>query len=308
MKAHILDILKKSPGKTVSGEALSDQLDVSRVAVWKHVHKLREWGYDIESSPKGYVFNHGFDVMSPWEFPGWEDRIHYFSEVDSTMDVAREMARKGCPPYTIVAAGRQLKGRGRLDRKWASAGGGLYFTVVVRPELPPMLGSRVNFCASATLAGILRKHFNVPAQVKWPNDILVGDKKLIGLLSEMETRSDMISFINIGVGINVNNDPSGTAPESTSISRVKGGFVPRKAVLAQFINAFRDRMEQDDLSGVIDEWKAHAMTIGRHVRVATIKDVFEGLAVDVDEDGALILETEAGERRRVAHGDCFHAP
>jgi BirA family biotin operon repressor/biotin-[acetyl-CoA-carboxylase] ligase len=306
MKSHILEILKTSSEEAVSGESLSARLSVSRVAVWKHIQKLREYGYPIESNSKGYTLKDGFDVMSPWEFPGWEDRIHYYPEVDSTMDVARDLARKGCPSYTVTAAGRQLKGRGRLDRNWASIDGGLYFTMTVRPELPPMLVHRVNFCASLTLAKTLRDRFDVRAMVKWPNDILVGEKKLAGMLSEMETRSDMVSFLNIGIGINVNNDPRSVAPEAASLRRIMGNLVPRKMVLSAFIDAFRERMEKGDLSAVIDEWKAYTMTIGRRVRVATVKDVFEGRAVDVDADGALILETGEGERRRVVHGDCFH--
>ncbi len=306
MTPDILDILK-SQNDILSGEALSDRLGVSRVTVWKHIRKLREYGYAIESSSKGYILKNGVDVIAPWEFPGWEDRIHYYPEVDSTMDVARKAARKGCPSYTVVAAGRQLKGRGRLDRSWASTDGGLYFTVTVRPELAPMLGYRVNFCASLALAKTLRDRFDVPAMVKWPNDILVGEKKLVGLLSEMETRSDMISFVNIGIGINVNNDPTSVAPEATSLGRITGMPVARKAVLSGFLDIFRSRMEKDDLSTIIDEWKDYTLTIGRHVRVETVRDVFEGKAVDVDEGGALILAMRGGRTQRVIHGDCFHS-
>jgi BirA family biotin operon repressor/biotin-[acetyl-CoA-carboxylase] ligase len=303
---RILEILK-SNRDVISGEMLSAALGVSRVAVWKHVKKLRAYGYPIESTPRGYILRDGFDVMAPWEFPGWEERVHCFEAVDSTMDVAREMARKECPGYTVVAAGRQMKGRGRLDRNWNSGDGGLYFTLVVRPDLPPVLGYRVNFCASLTLARTLRDRFGVPAMVKWPNDILVEERKLAGLLSEMETRSDRISFINIGIGINVNNDPVVNEPAAVSLCRIKKEPVSRKEVLAGFLEAFRNRMAADDLATIIDEWKEYTVTIGRRVRVATVSEIHEGRAVDVDESGALILETGEGELKKVVHGDCFHA-
>lgn len=305
MTPRILEILKSDPD-VVSGETLSARLGVSRVAVWKHVKKLRAYGYPIDSTPRGYILKEGFDVMAPWEFPGWEDRIHYFDAVDSTMDVAREMARKGCPDYTVVAAGRQMKGRGRLDRNWNSGDGGLYVTLVVRPDLPPVLGYRVNFCASLTLARTLRDRFGVPARVKWPNDILVEERKLAGLLSEMETRSDMISFVNIGIGINVNNDPAAVGSAAVSLHRIRGAAVSRKEVLSGFLEAFRHRMAADDLATIIEEWKEHTVTIGRRVRVATVREVHEGRAVDVDDSGALILETREGTLKKVVHGDCFH--
>ena len=307
MTSDILAILKANNDAFLSGEALSARLGVTRVTVWKHIQKLREYGYAIEATPKGYRLEDSFDVISPWEFPERTDRIHYYPEVDSTMDVARDLARKGCPACTAAAAGRQRKGRGRLDRNWDSTDGGLYFTVVVRPDLPPVLGYRVNFCASLTLAGSLRERFDVPARVKWPNDILVGGKKLAGLLSEMETRSDMISFINIGIGINVNNDPTAVEPSAVSLRRIKGAPVCRKEVLAGFLDAFEERMAADDLSTIIEEWKDYTLTIGRQVRVATVNEIYEGRAVDVDESGALILETGQG-RRKVVHGDCFHQP
>jgi len=119
----------------------------------------------------------------------------------------------------VVVAGRQTRGRGRLRRQWLSDDGGLYFTMVLRPEIPLLLSSRVNFLASLTLARVLRELFHINAAVKWPNDILVDGRKISGMLSELEAETDRLLFINIGMDINVNNDPSGVEPGASSLKK-----------------------------------------------------------------------------------------
>lgn len=246
------------------------------------------------------------DTLSPSEFPTRESRLHFFPEVPSTMDIARDLARKGCPAFTVVAADRQTKGRGRLRRTWISEHGGLYFTIVVRPRITPLLGFRVNFAASVVLARLLRDLFNLDANVKWPNDILLNGKKISGMLTEMEVTADRIAFINIGIGININNDPSDKEPQATSIAKELGRRVPRKQVLAGFLDAFEHKIQETDLATIIDEWKSINATIGSQVRIVTSNTQFSGLAADVDETGALILELADGNRQRVLYGDCFH--
>jgi BirA family biotin operon repressor/biotin-[acetyl-CoA-carboxylase] ligase len=232
MKGQILKILKAEAG-IVSGQALSDKLGISRVAIWKHIQKLQALGYDILATTKGYQLDNSPDVPYPWEFPGRESKIFYYPELPSTMDAAKNLARKGCPDFTTVIAGRQISGRGRLQREWLSEKGGLYFTMVLRPDLPPVLSFRVSFLASLTLAGILHEAFGIEARVKWPNDILVDERKVAGMLSELEAEADRVAFINIGIGINVNNDPAPIAPEATSLKRLLGRAVSKKDVLSR---------------------------------------------------------------------------
>jgi len=305
MKGRILRILSVEKG-IVSGERLSARLGISRVSIWKHIKKLRECGYPITATPKGYGLKSPFDALFPWEFPERESKIHYFQEAASTMDLAREMARKDCPDFTVVIAGRQKKGRGRLKRTWHSSEGGLYFTVVLRPQIPPFLSPRVNLAASVVLARTLRKLFNIDARVKWPNDILVDERKLSGMLSEMEAEADRVTFINIGIGINVNNDPTPVEPNACSLRQILGRQVSRKNVLARFLDEFENRMNRADLDTVVSEWKRYTSTLNRFVRVATDRGVSEGVAIDVDENGALILELADGSIKKVVYGDCFH--
>ncbi|MBW2603672.1 MAG: biotin--[acetyl-CoA-carboxylase] ligase [Deltaproteobacteria bacterium] len=305
MKARILNILRTQTG-VVSGETLSTHLGISRVSVWKHIKKLQEVGYDIEATPKGYLFKSAPDALYPWEFEDKEPNIHYFDEVDSTMDIARDLARNQCPHFTVVIAGRQKKGRGRLERTWLSSQGGLYFTVVVRPEIPPASSSRVNFAASMILAKTLRNMFNIDAMVKWPNDVLVDGKKISGMLSEMEAEIDRVHFINIGLGINVNNDPTPDEPMATSLKKILGKEIPRIKVLKAFLDHFEDTINDTDFDHVVSEWKKYTKTLNRHVRIVTAREVSEGLAVDVDDNGALLLKLADGSMKKIIYGDCFH--
>jgi BirA family biotin operon repressor/biotin-[acetyl-CoA-carboxylase] ligase len=305
MKPRILTILRRVNG-IVSGEVLSAELGISRVSIWKHIRKLQESGYEIESGPKGYRLIRDPDIPFAWEFPGRSDRVHYFKEVSSTMDIALEMARKGCPGGSVVVADRQLKGRGRLARLWRSAQGGLYFTMVLKPEMPPALGARVSFAASLHLALTLKRLHGVEARVKWPNDILVDEKKIAGMLSLMEAEVDRIDFLNIGIGLNVNNDPSKQEPGATSLKRLLGHAVSRKQILADFLDAFEPQLTESALSTVIDQWKAHTVTLNRPVKIVTTRESLSGIARDIDPAGGLVLELADGSTRTVIYGDCFH--
>lgn len=305
MKSKILNILR-SANDIVSGEKLSSKLGISRVSIWKHIHQLQEAGYNIISTSRGYRLVSSPDVLFPWEFPDRESKIHYFPEVTSTMDIARDLARKDCPHFTVVIAGRQKKGRGRLNRVWLSSEGGLYFTIVVRPSIPPAFSSRVIFTASLSLVRTLRKMFGIEAMVKWPNDILINGKKVSGLLSEMEAEADMISFINVGLGINVNNDPTPEEPMACSLKKIMGREMARKKLLAEFLDEFESRINDKIFDNVIAEWKQYTATLNQRVKIVTTRDEAEGMAIDVDENGALVLKLDDGSIKKIIHGDCFH--
>jgi BirA family transcriptional regulator, biotin operon repressor / biotin---[acetyl-CoA-carboxylase] ligase len=305
MKGRILEILKNSDS-VVSGEMLSNHLEISRVSVWKHIKKLQACGYDITSGPKGYRLVQSSDFLFPWEFPGRAAQIHYVDETTSTMDIARELARKGCRDLTVVIAAKQNTGRGRLNRKWLSSEGGLYFTLVLRPLIPPVLSPRVNFAVSFVLAETLRSLYGIEAMVKWPNDILVQDKKVAGILSELESVADRVAYVNVGIGINVNNDTSSVDLPATTIKEILGRPVSRRDLLEAFLDAFETRMTEDLLENVIPMWKKYMITLNRHVRVVTVTEIIEGVAVGVDETGALIVQLADGSTRQIIYGDCFH--
>ena len=305
LKKKLLLQTLRSQGEIVSGENLSAILGISRVSIWKHIRKLQELGYKIQASSGGYRLLSSPDVLFPWEYQGRTANILYFPEVASTMDTARDLARKNCPDFTVVIAGRQIKGRGRLNRRWLSDDGGLYLSMVLRPEIPVQLSFRVNFLASLTLAKVIREMFKIDARVKWPNDILVNDCKISGMLSELEAEAGRVFFVNVGLGINVNNDPSMAEPAASSLKRITGREVSKKDLLAFFLETFGESMKKVDVEDVISEWKEYTLTLGRQVRIVTLHEETEGLAVDVDENGALVLELANGKQKKIVYGDCF---
>jgi BirA family biotin operon repressor/biotin-[acetyl-CoA-carboxylase] ligase len=304
-KGQLLKELR-SQREIISGEQLSATLGISRVSVWKHIHKLQELGYQIMSTPNGYRLIDSPDIPFPWEFADRGFNILYYPEVSSTMDTAKDLARKNCPDFTVVVAGRQTRGRGRLKRQWLSDDGGLYFTMVLRPDIPVLMSSRVNFLASLTLARVLRELFQIDAAVKWPNDILVDDHKISGMLSELEAETDRVLFISIGMGINVNNDPSEVEPGASSLKKIIGREISKKMLLTRFLAEFEGHTKRADFENVISEWKRYTVTLNRRVKIVTHKEVSEGLAVDVEQDGALVLELADGTRKKIVYGDCFH--
>jgi BirA family biotin operon repressor/biotin-[acetyl-CoA-carboxylase] ligase len=305
MKKQILEILRRKQG-VISGETLSARLGISRVSIWKHIKKLQELEYAIESTSKGYLLSAEPDVAYPWELPRYEDRIHYLEETVSTMETARSLARGGCPDFTVVIAGKQTGGRGRLRRVWDSQAGGLYFTLVIRPDIPPAWTYRYNFAASLELARTIREMLALDVSVKWPNDLLIGEKKVSGMLSEMEAEADRVSFINIGLGLNVNNDIAADVPNAVSLKQLAGRRISRKELLGAFLENYQKRISGDSLESIVARWKEYTVTLNREVTIVTPRESISGTAVDVDENGGLMVRLGNGELKTVVYGDCFH--
>ncbi len=307
IRENILERLYRENGRAVSGVRLSDLTGISRVAVWKHIQALKQDGFPIESSPKGYFLTDPDNLLLPVCFdPPLCDRIHYFPRVDTTMDTARELARQGVPHLSCVVAEHQTKARGRLNRKWESDPGGLWITLILTPDTPPALAYLYNFAASLSLSLTLETLFKLDVRVKWPNDLLLDGKKLAGLLSEIETRADMIRFLLVGIGINVNNDPSSSAFEAISIGQALGGPVSRQKILARFFRDFTHRIQDLNVPDIMAAWKQRTSTIGTRVRVETRHQIVEGLAEDVDDTGTLWVKDDKGQHHPIIYGDCFH--
>jgi len=307
MKNSIMTMLAEA-SDPLSGQEISRRLLVSRVAVWKHIEQLKKSGVEIASTAKGYRLVSTPDTPFPWLFGARSALVHYLPEVDSTMNRATELARQGCPPYTLVVADRQSQGRGRMQRQWQSEAGGLYFSMVLRPALPPRQGPLVNLAVALDLVETLASCCGVVAQVKWPNDVLVEERKIAGILSQMEMEGEELTFLNVGVGLNLNNRPEIADKPAVSVLQLTGRRVHRAQVLTEFLDRFEKRMQTFSRPGIIAAWKEKTITLGRRVTIATLSDSHEGLAVDVDDDGGLVLEMADGSRRTVFYGDCFHSP
>lgn len=306
MKEKIVTMLRESP-EPMSGEEISRRLQVSRVAIWKQIGQLKESGTGIEAGPKGYRLLSLPEVPFPWLFGERSSRMHYYPELDSTMNRATALAREGCPSFTVVVADRQTTGRGRLQRLWQSEEGGLYFSVILRPSIVPREGPVVNFAVALALVETLAECCGITAQVKWPNDVLVDDCKIAGILSQMEVEADQIAFVNVGIGLNLNNRPEVVDKPAVSALQLTGRRVNRALLLADFLDRLERQMAVFSRSAIIADWKAKTVTLGRRVKIVTIRDCCEGLAVDMDEDGGLILEMADGSHHTVFYGDCFHS-
>jgi BirA family biotin operon repressor/biotin-[acetyl-CoA-carboxylase] ligase len=303
----ILERFYREKGGTVSGVQLSEETGISRVAVWKHIQALKKEGVSIQSGPKGYFLADPDNLLVSTCFdPPLSQRIHYFPQVTTTMDKARELARRGVPHLTCVLAEHQTKGRGRLNREWESSPGGLWITLILTPDVPAALAYLYNFAASLCLSVTLESLFNLDVRVKWPNDLLLNGKKLAGLLSEMETRADMIRYLLLGIGLNVNNDPSSDVFEAISIRRALGHPVSRKEILAQFMGHFTLRTRHLEAADIMAAWKQRTSTIGTRVRVEIRNRTIEGVATDVDEAGTLWVKDGDNQIHSIIYGDCFH--
>ena len=305
MKKRILEMLRET-SQPLSGQEISRRLEVSRVAVWKHISQLKQSGLAIESTARGYRLLTIPDTPFPWLFGPRSALIHYHPELDSTMNRAMDLARAGCPPYTVVVADRQLQGRGRMQRQWQSEEGGLYFSMVLRPTLLPRVCPVINLAVALDLVATLARCCGIPARVKWPNDVLVDGRKIAGILSQMEVEADQVAFINVGIGLNLNNRPEIADKPAVSALQLTGRRINRAEVLADFLHRFEARMAAFSRADVLQQWRERTITLGRRVAITTLRDSCEGLAVDIDDEGGLILEMADGARRTVFYGDCFH--
>lgn len=305
----ILKVLHRSNGDPVSGVKISEVVGISRVAVWKHIKALKQDGVDIKSLTTGYTLQDAGNLLYPFCFPTHlQDKIFHFPELASTMDQARTMARHGARHGDCVIAEVQTASRGRLNRPWASEVGGLWFTLILKPNLPPPLAWTVNFAASACLSEVLADLFELDVRVKWPNDLLLNGRKLSGMLSEMETRADMVDFLFLGIGLNVNNEePQSVQYQTVSLKTALGKPVSRRQILIRFLDLFESEIAVIDPARIISRWKDRTATIGTDVRVRTHDRVYEGKALDVDDTGALIVRGQDCITRKIIYGDCFHS-
>ena len=304
MKAGILAGLRESRGY-VSGVRLSKSLGVSRVSIWKHIRDLKRDGYVIPTSSRGYRLVSSPDLLLPWEFPGWEGKIHHFHQVGSTMDVARELARKGAAEGTLVVAERQTQGRGRLSRQWQSPPGGIYFTIILRPKITPIYAPRLNLMASVAVADTIRELLGMDARLKWPNDVLVGGRKVCGILAEMDAETDSVNFVNVGVGINANSAIS-QLDSATSLKAELGKKISRKEFLASLLAEISRQYALLTGPELLERWKSLSATLNRRVKVTALGEIIEGQAVDIDASGALLVKDKDGMVRTALAGDCVH--
>jgi BirA family biotin operon repressor/biotin-[acetyl-CoA-carboxylase] ligase len=300
----------------ISGEALAGRLGLSRAAVWKRINRLKALGYAIQGSPRrGYRLLGLPDKLLPQEIAaGLQARllkgpIHHFDTLPSTNDLAKELAARGAPEGTLVVAEGQSRGRGRLGREWNSPPGvGLYVSVLLRPPLPPTDLPPITLTAAVAVVRALRQAGGVSAGLKWPNDLVLAGKKLGGILTEMETESDRIRHLVVGLGLNVNNRqfPAELADLATSLALTTGRTFSRLRLLQVWLEELESlyqRFLAREFAAILEEWRDYTVTLGHAVRVRQGEVEICGQALEVSADGALLIQTRSGEIVRVTSGE-----
>jgi BirA family biotin operon repressor/biotin-[acetyl-CoA-carboxylase] ligase len=313
MRNRIIHFLKKNNG-FVSGEELSKTLNVSRAAVWKCIEELRADGYEIAAvSRNGYRLTSSPDKLLAEEVQfglgtkkfGCE--VQHFDSVGSTMDEAFRLGMEGAAEGTVVVAETQTKGRGRMGRAWASSKGkGIYFSIVLRPTCSAADAARLTLVAAVAVSEATEKVTGLQPRIKWPNDLLLNDKKVCGILTELRAEVDRAQFVIVGFGLNVNNTAAQLLPEAISLREVKGDAVSRVALLQEILRSFEARylaIAREGYGPAFKEWRLRSATLGRRVRFVERQKTLEGIAVDLAEDGGLVVEFPTGELVKRMAGD-----
>jgi BirA family transcriptional regulator, biotin operon repressor / biotin---[acetyl-CoA-carboxylase] ligase len=301
-------ILEELADGPVSGPEVAESLEISRAAVWKHIEALREAGFEIESDGTGYELTDVTAYNGPTVEYGLEApfSVDYHDSIGSTNDRARELAIDGASDV-VVLADEQTGSRGRLEREWSSPPGGVWLSILSRPDIGPARAPLYTLAAAVSTTRAAREA-GVDARIKWPNDVVVpvdddgAYRKLAGILTEMEGETDRIEWIVPGIGVNANIDADDLPPEATSI-RAEAGDVDRRAFVQRLLEEF-DRY-RTDLEAVVPAWRELALTLGQRVRIDRPAGELVGEAVDVTEHGALVVDAE-GTRETVSAGDCEH--
>ncbi len=316
MKSDILKLLRETDGY-VSGQQISERFGVSRTAVWKTIRQLQEEGYRVEAvRNKGYHIVDSPDVMTKEELDSlmdtrWAGRnVMYYDVTDSTNLRIRQLGDEGAPHGTLAVADRQTAGRGRRGHTWESpAGGSIYMSVLLRPQFCPDKASMLTLVAACSVAEGIMDCVDVDVRIKWPNDIIIGGKKLVGILTEMSTQIDYINYVVVGIGINVNIQefPEGIRETATSL-RIECGYTVRRApVIAAVMKRLEENyatfLKTEDLTGLMERYSDLLVNKDRDVLIIGAKEQYQGHALGITPTGELIVRREDGTKQTVYAGE-----
>lgn len=317
MKKDILKLLLEHQHCYLSGEEISGILGVSRTAVWKQINNLKEDGYTIESAhSQGYRLIGKPELITAEELLIHLDsefikEIHIFAEIASTNDFAKIKAGEGAPEATLVVAEKQSSGRGRMSRPWISpASSGLWFSLVLRPPMMPAQAAQLTFLSAVVVCLAIREFTGMEATIKWPNDVMLDGKKICGILTELSAEIDIINYVVAGIGVNVNQHkedfPSDLSAKATSLLIASGQTYRRVELLAHILKTYDivyREYQQKGFTYILEKWRELNSTLGHTVNVISQQEKYYGQAVDIDEEGQLVVMTPEKELRYVMVGD-----
>jgi len=317
---RVLTFLKTHNDEYLSGQDLSDVLKISRVAVWKHIKRIKSLGYKIDSKQKlGYKLVKNTDLLLPWEITDGiktkliGKRAYYFDTIDSTQNFAAKISKNTKENGTVIISQKQTSGRGRLNRKWISPKGGIWLSIILHPKFDITFTTLIPIAASLALSLAIEKTLKKKPQLKWPNDVTIIGKKVAGMLVDLSIESNEIDNLILGVGINFKIDSKKLTKSLqstkrfygvTSLTKTNEKINPIKLVhsflfeLEKVLNLLEHKKPQSIIKG----WTKRASNIGKITTVITSDGKIKGKALKIDNDGALVL-AQKGKKQRVLVGD-----
>jgi len=316
----VLSFFQTHDSEYLSGQDLSDVLKISRVAVWKHIKKIQTLGYKIESKQKlGYRLIDNTEKLLPWEITRdlktqlIGKRVYYFEEIDSTQNFAQNIAADKKENGTIIIAEKQTSGRGRLDRKWTSPKGGIWFSLIIHPKFDVSSSTLIPILSAVALSKSIKSVLGLETEVKWPNDITMNGKKVAGVLVDASFQTNSIDYLILGIGINFDIDAKKLekrltkTPNFYGIDSLRGkeDKTPPKKLLKEFLLQFEKnlfQLDKGEKSKIIKEWTKRAAGIGKKITINTSNGKISGISQGIDNDGALKIKTK-NETKKIYVGD-----
>jgi len=318
-KKIILKTLYEKKDEYVPLEELVNETGKSQKEVENEFDTLEDEGYIINHSKLGYRLIKTPNLLLPYEVKkGLKTKvigkdIHYFKEVDSTNDVAKYLAENGAEEGTVVVAEIQNRGKGRRGKTWISPPGGVWMSIILRPDIPPSRAPQLTLVTGVAVAETLKKELNLDVGIKWPNDILIGNKKVCGILTEVNASINKVNYVIVGIGIDMNVDvplfPPDLQKGATSLkneldTEINGAILVQKFLLN--LEKLYDQFTSDKFPDILNEWRFLSKTIGSKVEVRTRGKTIRGDAIGINKDGILILELDDGSLRKIISGECLH--
>ncbi len=319
----VLTFLQTHNTEYLSGQDLSDVLRISRVAVWKHIKKIQELGYNVESKQKlGYKLISNSELLLPWEITSnlktkvIGKQAYYFDSIDSTQNQALKMAQDAAKDGTVIVAAKQTGGKGRDGRKWVSPKGGIWISIILHPKFDISIITLFPIASSLALSLAIEKTFSIKPELKWPNDLTIKGKKVAGMLVDASLESNRIENLVLGVGINfdvnarqIEKSLNGTPNfyGVSSLSDQKQNIKPVQLVQTFLLELEKiyTALNEKQIKKIISEWTSRSSTIGKNVELDTADSKIKGKAIKIDDDGALIV-SDNNKIHKVIAGDIIH--
>lgn len=317
IREKLIKLFDTHKNEYISGQKISEWLGVSRTAIWKHIAELKKEGYEIEGIQKrGYRLVSKPNNIKPHDIRAnlntktIGQTIHFYDIVESTQEIAHQLAREGAQEGTVVIAEQQSKGRGRLGRKWESPKGtGIWMSIIVRPNIPPFQAPQLTLLTAVAIVQAIQQVTNLQPEIKWPNDILINGKKLVGILTELQAEADIIQAIIIGVGINVNTKlfPEELQNKATSLLLENNGQeVERAALIRAIFQQFEKLYEeylQHGFKPIKLLWESYNISIGKYITAKTLSEEIKGYAKGITDEGVLLVEDDFGNVHEIYSAD-----